>query len=160
MKQYQFEVLVNWVPGMNEQQVTEQLRLNRQDSGRQQVGGRSQFSLPQRLWEYLLDRSSIPYSVRWADLAREQQSALARNLCACSFSVQGKTTFKEEFVTAGGVSLQEIDHRTMMSKKVKHLYFAGEVMDVDGITGGFNFQHAWTSGYLAAASIASDESGL
>jgi len=90
---------------------------------------------------------------RWADVSAKEMNALVRTLLFCEFPVKGKTTFKEEFVTAGGVSLSEIDHRTMESKFHPGLYFAGEVMDVDGITGGFNFQNAWTSGYLAATAI-------
>jgi len=78
---------------------------------------------------------------------------LIKNLCNSEFNVQGKTTFKEEFVTAGGIRLNEIDANTMMSKKIPNLFFAGEVLDVDGITGGFNFQHAWTTGYIAARNI-------
>ena len=81
-------------------------------------------------------------------------TALAEALTKSIFYLNGKSTFKEEFVTAGGISLLEIDHNTMMSKKVSNLYFAGEIMDVDGVTGGFNFQHAWTSGFIAAKSIA------
>ncbi|HNU15149.1 MAG TPA: NAD(P)/FAD-dependent oxidoreductase, partial [Chitinophagaceae bacterium] len=88
------------------------------------------------------------------DLAVKEQNRLVRNLCNCEFEIKGKTTFKEEFVTAGGIKLTEIDPNTMMSKKIPNLFFAGEVMDVDGVTGGFNFQHAWTSGYIAAKSIA------
>jgi predicted flavoprotein YhiN len=92
--------------------------------------------------------------MRWADLPSKIENALIKNLVDDTMNVKGKTTFKEEFVTAGGINLAEIDANTMMSKKVPHLYFAGEVMDVDGITGGFNFQHAWTSGWIAANSIA------
>jgi predicted flavoprotein YhiN len=91
---------------------------------------------------------------RWADLAAREQNLLVRDLCASEFRIKGKTTFKEEFVTAGGIKLNEVETRTMMSKIVPNLYFAGEILNVDGITGGFNFQHAWTSGYIAASSIA------
>ena len=90
---------------------------------------------------------------RWADLPAKQQNILIKILCAQEFTVKGKTTFKEEFVTAGGIKLNEIDANTMQSKIVANLFFAGEVMDVDGITGGFNFQHAWTSGWIAGKAI-------
>ena len=93
-------------------------------------------------------------ATRWADLPAKEQNKLVKNLCAHELQVSGKTTFKEEFVTAGGINLTEIDANTMMSKKVPNLFFAGEVMDVDGITGGFNFQHAWTSGFIAGTTIA------
>ena len=91
---------------------------------------------------------------RWADLPSTEQNKFIKNLCGYECEVKGKTTFKEEFVTAGGIKLSEVDPNTMMSKKVPKLFFAGEVLDVDGITGGFNFQHAWTSGFVAAKSIA------
>jgi predicted flavoprotein YhiN len=92
--------------------------------------------------------------MRWADLPATVQNKLIKILCVQEFSITGKTTFKEEFVTAGGIKLNEIDANTMMSKRLPGLYFAGEIMDVDGITGGYNFQHAWTSGWIAAKSIA------
>ena len=92
--------------------------------------------------------------MRWADLPAKDQNKLIRNLIAYECSVKGKTTFKEEFVTAGGIKLSEIDFNTMQSKIVPNIFFAGEIMDVDGITGGFNFQHAWTSGFIAAKAIA------
>lgn len=110
--------------------------------------------MPQRLWEFLLHHSGVKDDTRWADLPARDQNKLVRNLCTCEFHVKGKTTFKEEFVTAGGIRLAEIDADTMQSRKVPHLYFAGEILDVDGITGGFNFQHAWTSGFIAACAIA------
>ena len=110
--------------------------------------------MPQRLWLYFLNECSINENVRWADLSSTSQNKLIRTLTAQEFRVKGKTTFKEEFVTCGGVKLSEIDANTMQSKTVPNLFFAGEIMDVDGITGGFNFQHAWTSGWIAAKNIA------
>ena len=92
--------------------------------------------------------------MRFADLPSKLENTLIKNLLDYTVAVKGKTTFKEEFVTAGGINLSEIDANTMMSKKISNLFFAGEVMDVDGITGGFNFQHAWTSGFIAAKNIA------
>jgi len=101
-----------------------------------------------------LNTSKIEEDKRWADISQKQQQSLMRQLIAGEFHVSGKTTFKEEFVTAGGVDLKEINPATMESKLQKGLYFAGEVMDVDGITGGFNFQHAWSSGYIVAEAVA------
>ena len=92
--------------------------------------------------------------MRFADLPAKIENVLIKNLVDYIVEVKGKTTFKEEFVTAGGINLSEVDANTMMSKKLPNLFFAGEVLDVDGITGGFNFQHAWTSGWIAAKSIA------
>ncbi len=114
---------------------------------------RNPFGLPQRLWEFLLEASGVDAALRWADLPAKPQNRLIKNLVAQPFTVSGKTTFKEEFVTAGGIRLTEIDPQTMESRLVPSLFFAGEIMDVDGITGGFNFQHAWTSGYVAARTI-------
>lgn len=152
--QYQFRVMINWIPDFSEISLREQLNGFRTQLSRQLILPRNPFSLPQRLWEYLVTKlAHVAPDRRWADLSAKEVNALVRVLLFCEFEVKGKTTFKEEFVTAGGVSLAEIDHRTMESKLHPGLYFAGEVMDVDGITGGFNFQHAWTSGYLAAQSI-------
>lgn len=150
---YEFQVQVNWLGNRNEQDVAGSLQDFRTETGRQLVDGKNAMGLPQRLWEFLTEQSGIRPGTRWADLPKKEHMALARNLCAYTIPVKGKTTFKEEFVTAGGVSLDEVDHNTMMSKKVPGLYFAGEVMDVDGITGGYNFQHAWTSGFIAARSM-------
>ena len=109
--------------------------------------------MPNRLWQFLLDQSGIKTEWRFADLPAKVENALIRNLVDYVVEVKGKTTFKEEFVTSGGIKLEEVDANTMMSKKVSNLFFAGEILDVDGITGGFNFQHAWTSGWIAAENI-------
>ncbi len=151
---WQFDLLVNWVPGFNEQQMAEKLQSLRYELASQKMINRNPFGLPQRLWEFLLVQTGVHEEKRWADLPAKEQHKLARNLCASSFSISGKTTFKEEFVTAGGIKLSEVNPNTMMSRKIPNLYFAGEVLDVDGITGGFNFQHAWTSGFIAAKNIA------
>ena len=119
----------------------------------QKIAVRNPFNLPQRLGQDLLQQSENNEEKRWADLPVKEQNNLIANCWMQEFKVQGKTTFKEEFVTAGGIQLSEIDVNTMQSKIVPHLYFAGEILDVDGITGGFNFQHAWTSGYIAAKAI-------
>jgi hypothetical protein len=101
-----------------------------------------------------MEQSGVNTELRFADLPVKAENALIKSMVDYVVEVKGKTTFKEEFVTAGGVNLSEVDANTMMSKKHPNLYFAGEVLDVDGITGGFNFQHAWTSGWIAAKSIA------
>ena len=111
------------------------------------------FSLPNRLWQFLLVQSGSNEEMRWSDIPAKVENALIKNLADYVVKVKGKTTFKEEFVTAGGINLKEVDANTMMSKIVPNLFFAGEVLDVDGITGGFNFQHAWTSGWIAAKNI-------
>ncbi len=150
---YTFTALVNWVPLQNEQGLREQFGQLRFDLAPQKIVNKNPFGLPQRLWEYLLEQSGIKPDIRWADLPAAGQNKLIKNLCAQEFAVKGKTTFKEEFVTAGGIRLNEVDANTMMSKLQPGLFFAGEILDVDGVTGGFNFQHAWTSGWIAAASV-------
>ena len=151
---YQFVITVNWIPEYNENSLRERMQKLRFDIATQKIVNRNPFGLPNRLWEYLLKQSGIKDELRWADLPAAAQNKLIKNLCAQEFSVKGKTTFKEEFVTAGGIRLEEIDFNTMESKKVPHLFFAGEIIDVDGITGGFNFQNAWTTGWIAAKGIA------
>jgi predicted Rossmann fold flavoprotein len=118
------------------------------------ISGRNAFGLPARLWQYFMEQCGINPDWRWADLPGKQQQKLVQTLTGQVFEVAGKTTFKEEFVTSGGIKLQEIDANTMQSRIVPNLYFAGEIMNVDGVTGGFNFQHAWTSGFIAGRSIA------
>jgi predicted Rossmann fold flavoprotein len=155
-RNWEFGIKVNWMPVYNEKDLQEKIQQLRIEIASQKISGRNPFGLPKRLWEFLLENSEIKNELRWADLPAKNANNLIRNLCNCEFQVKGKTTFKEEFVTAGGIKLNEVDANTMMSKKIPNLFFAGEVLDVDGITGGFNFQHAWTSGWIAAKNIASD----
>lgn len=151
---WHFDIVVNWTPAYNENSLRLFLQEYRQQKGAQKTRNKNPFELPQRLWEWLLETIGINAELRWADLPAKEQNLLAKQLTTHSFDVRGKTTFKEEFVTAGGISLSEIDPNTMQSRLHEGLYFGGEVLDVDGITGGFNFQHAWTSGWIAAGSIA------
>lgn len=153
-KNYDFKIMINWLPDYNEQQLALKFQSLRYDSASQKVINRNVFGLPNRLWEFLVDYSGIKEGTRWTDLPVKEVNRLIKNLCSSEFLVKGKTTFKEEFVTAGGIKLNEIDHNTMMSKKIPNLFFAGEILDVDGITGGFNFQHAWTSAFVASKKIA------
>jgi predicted Rossmann fold flavoprotein len=150
---YNFSVVVNWVPTFNENNLRLKLQDFRIQLASQKISNRNPFFLPNRLWNYMLQQSGINGDLRWADVPAKQQNLLVKNLSAQEFLVRGKTTFKEEFVTAGGINLSEIDASTMKSKIISNLYFAGEIMNVDGITGGFNFQHAWTSGWIAGNSI-------
>jgi predicted Rossmann fold flavoprotein len=152
-KEYTFIIAVNWIPAYNENTVREKIQQLRFDIATQKIMNRNPFGLPNRLWEYLLQQSGVKEEWRWADLPAKEQNRLIKNLCTQEFNVKGKTTFKEEFVTAGGIVLNEIDSSTMQSKIVPHLYFAGEVLNVDGVTGGFNFQNAWTTGWIAAKAI-------
>ena len=110
-----------------------------------------------RSWEYLLNKSDIQFHSHWNDIPQKKLVQLSKVLCGDVYQVKGKTTFKEEFVTAGGVEVSEIDPSSMQSKRHKNLFFAGEVMNVDGITGGYNFQHAWSSGMIVARAIAKQQ---
>lgn len=153
-KKWEFEITINWLGDFDEQRLKNQFDLIRKEIASQKIVNKNIFGLPARLWEFLAMQSGISNEMRWADLPVALQNKFIKNLCAYECPVKGKTTFKEEFVTAGGIKLDEVDANTMMSKRVTNLFFAGEVLDVDGITGGFNFQHAWTSGFIAAKRIA------
>lgn len=152
-KNYQFTLQVNWLNDMDADECDEVLKSLKQEHAKKTVSKKSPFDFPNRLWESLVTASGIDAETRWADLTRNQLQALAAQLTNGEFQVNGKSTFKDEFVTAGGVDLKEVNFKTMESKRVEKLYFAGEVLNIDAITGGFNFQNAWTGGFIAAKSI-------
>ena len=153
-KDYAFSALIHWVADAGEESVRAEFQKVRFASPTQKLSNANPFRLPQRLWDFLLHKAGIHADQRWADLPSKEQNRLVKILTNDEYAVKGKTTFKEEFVTCGGVKLAEIEPETMQSRLVPGLFFAGEIMDVDGITGGFNFQHAWTSGWLAARAVA------
>lgn len=153
-KTWEFGITINWLPHFTEQQLREEFKRLRSEMASQKMISKNPLGLPARLWEFLALQAGVKPGCRWADLPSAEQNRFIKNLFAYECEVKGKTTFKEEFVTAGGIRLSEVDANTMMSKKLPGLFFAGEVLDVDGITGGFNFQHAWTSGWIAAKTIA------
>ena len=153
-KNYDFTVLINWLPTYNEVTLKEKILQYRFELATQKIQNRNPFFLPARLWEYLLEESEIKEGIRWAELPAKEQNKLIKNICTQNFAVKGKTTFKEEFVTAGGINTEEINVNSMESKIQKGLFFVGEVINVDGVTGGFNFQNAWTTGWIAAKAIA------
>ncbi len=155
-KQYSFGIQINWLPEYREQDLRNDWLSYREEYAGQKIGNRNPFGLPSRLWLFLLQLSEITPDARWADITAKAQNKLITCLTAHPFEVKGKTTFKEEFVTCGGIRLTEVDPNTFQSRVVPGIYFAGEILDVDGVTGGFNFQHAWTSGWIAAKNIASD----
>jgi len=158
-KNYRFEIRVNWLGDQTEHSLREQIQSHREIAGSKKIKNKNPFELPQRLWEWLLDLAAIP-EIQWADLPTAMQNKLIQLLSNQLFNVEGKTTFKEEFVTAGGIYLTEVNHQSMESRIRQGLYFAGEILDVDGITGGFNFQNAWTSGFIAGKSIALEAENL
>ena len=152
-KNYQFIIFVNWLNDADKEEVEKKLRNLKQEHAKKAVSKKSPFELTNRLWESLVLASGIETETKWADLSRTHLQNLANQLTNASFQVNGKSTFKEEFVTAGGIDLKEINFKTMESKLHKNLYFAGEIVNIDAITGGYNFQNAWTSGFIVANGI-------
>ena len=144
---YNFTLVVNWL-ARRAVDVEEDLRSLATTHGKKQIGSHAQFDLPARLWKSLVNAAGIAEKQKWAELSRQQRTELVGQLTAAAFRITGKSTNKDEFTTAGGVDLKEIDFRAFRSKIHPTLYLAGEVLDVDAITGGFNFQAAWTGGYL------------
>jgi len=152
-RNYEFNIQINWLLNVTEEELKEQLVNIRKELGKQSVGNKNPFNLPKRLWEYQLQHAGINEETKWGELPATAQNKVINFLIRDAYDVKGKTTFKEEFVTCGGVKLSEIDPQTMESRVMKGLYFAGEILDVDGITGGFNFQHAWSSSFIASQSM-------
>jgi predicted Rossmann fold flavoprotein len=150
---YLAKIRVNWVYPEKALTILEGLKQLQKEKHKSLPYSNSAFDLPKRLWEYLCEQSEIPTHKPWAEISNKQLNKLAEMLVNSSYRMEGKTTFKEEFVTCGGVNLKEIDFKTMQSKLVPHLFFCGEVMNIDGITGGFNFQSAWSTAWVCAQSI-------
>ena len=148
-KSYNFSVQVNWANQPNYERVMQNLTELAKNSPKKQLGNIKPYDLPERLWVFLLDKVGFSKAKLWGELGKKGLNKLTNILTNDVYCIKGKTTFKEEFVTCGGVSLDSIDMKTMQSKVCKNLYFAGEIMDIDGITGGYNFQAAWTTGYIA-----------
>jgi len=151
-RDYKFQIEINFIKKSFEECLGI-LKTLKQDLARKTVFKSTQFELPKRLWHKLVLASNMDEETRWADLNKAQLETLASQLTEAIFNVDGKSTFKEEFVTAGGVNLKEVNFKTFESKRIKNLYFAGEVINVDAVTGGFNFQNAWTGAYIAALNI-------
>ena len=149
----EFEIQVNWLLDARAEDVVAELKELKQQHTKQQVHKYAQLGLPKRLWQSLVSSRGIGEDFRWADLSNRQMAEIAEELTAGVFKVHGKSTFKEEFVTAGGVDLKEVNFKTFESRIHDNLFFAGEVLNIDAITGGFNFQNAWTGGYLVARAL-------
>ena len=152
-KKYQFTIFVNWLNDIDTDDVEKILKNLKQEHAKKAVSKKSPFDFPNRLWESLVLASNIQEEIKWADISKIQLQNLANQLTNSSFQVNGKSTFKEEFVTAGGIDLKEINFKTMESKLHENLYFAGEILNIDAVTGGFNFQNAWTSGFILANAL-------
>jgi predicted Rossmann fold flavoprotein len=152
---YAVEVSVNWLGKTSAEELRETFSNHRAESGKSLIKNRVPAGLPRRLWERILETIAIAPETQWSQLTKDRENALVHQLTDCRFQVKGKTTNKDEFVTCGGVQLKEIDFRKMESRIVSGLHFAGECLDIDGITGGFNFQAAWTSGRIAGLAMVS-----
>jgi predicted Rossmann fold flavoprotein len=153
---YKFPLLVNWLPEWNAEKISAEINSRRKTQPAKFVVNAPLPPLPLRLWEQLVLAAGIPREMRWASLTKSQAHALAQRLARTEFSVTGKSLNKDEFVTCGGVRLGEVNFKTMESKICPGLFFAGELLDIDGITGGFNFQAAWTTGWLAGRAMAAN----
>ena len=150
---YNFRIRVNWLNRFDSEEVENHLRSAKLEKAKKKVSGSATMELPKRLWQKLVRAAGIDELTIWADLTKVQINDLVAELTSGIYKVEGKSTFKEEFVTAGGVELKEVNFKTFESKILPDMYFAGEVLNIDAITGGFNFQNAWTGGYLAAKAI-------
>ncbi len=150
---YHFNIEVNWLNTLSEEEVLDVLKELKNAQGKQTFFKNAQFDLPKRLWQSLVKSTGIDERLTWGEATRENLQNLANQLTAGIFEINGKSTFKEEFVTAGGVDLKEVNFKTFESKICTNLYFAGEVLNIDAITGGFNFQNAWTGGYIVSQNL-------
>lgn len=150
---YKFNIEISWLGEKTEEEVLEELKDFKNSHGKQTLYKYAQFQLPKRLWQSLLTASGIYETLTWAETTKQQLQNISNQLTKGIFQVEGKSTFKEEFVTAGGVDLKEINFKTFESKIIPNLYLAGEVLDIDAITGGFNFQNAWTGGFIVARNL-------
>jgi len=152
-KHYTFQIEVNWLDQVSKADCLEMIKDFKIEFAKKTVQKSNAFTLPKRLWQRVVQASNITEHTRWADINKQQTEQLASQLTEAIFNVKGKSTFKEEFVTAGGIDLKEINFKTFESKKHKDLYFAGEILNIDAITGGFNFQNAWTGSFIISETI-------
>ncbi len=153
---YQAQLSVNWLPSQNPEQLRQVLMDAKAHMGKRAIANYCPVDLPRRFWRYILSRAEIDPQHNWAEQSKKAINRLVQELTQGQFQIQGKGVFKDEFVTCGGVSLKEVDFKTMQSRLCPGLYFAGEVLDIDGVTGGFNFQSAWTTGWIAGQSMGCD----
>jgi predicted flavoprotein YhiN len=154
---YQGTLSVNWQPNLNQEEVRQKLLAVKNEWARKAIALHRGVDLPHRLWQYIIARVGINYEDRWAGLTNKALNLLVQELSQGQYLIAGKGVFKEEFVTCGGVNLKEVNFKTMESRLIPGLYFAGEILDIDGVTGGFNFQSAWTTAYLAGIAMATNK---
>lgn len=155
-KTYNFKLFVNWLDGKPEEQFKKEMLSLQKVNSDKMLQNANPFPITTKLWLFLLQKYGISAQLRWKEVAGKVLNKLVTAMLYDTYDVKGKTTFKEEFVTAGGVDLNEIDFKTMQAKSIPGLFFAGEILDIDGITGGFNFQAAWTTGFIAGKNAVSD----
>jgi predicted Rossmann fold flavoprotein len=153
---YEFPIIINFAGAFTRDSLLSELTIVREKNSRKQIATWSPLEMPQRLWERLVSSAGITPETPWAQIGKAALATLAASITGAEFQVVGKSLFKEEFVTCGGVRLKEIEFRTMESRRCPGLYFAGEVLDIDGVTGGFNFQSAWTTGWLAGQAMGTE----
>lgn len=153
---YKATLFINWLPQLKPEEVRQKLLAVKNEWGKKAMGLHRGVDLPHRLWRYIISRIGLTLEERWAELSNKTLNLLVQELTQAQYQINGKGVFKDEFVTCGGVSLKEVNFKTMESKLVPGLYFAGEILDIDGVTGGFNFQSAWTTGYLAGTAVVGD----
>lgn len=146
---YKAELSIDWLADLTPQEKEKKLLQAKQENAKKQLSTYSPYELPQRLWKALLLKAGVGSEDRYGELSKETMQKLLGHLSQDLYHIEGQTTNKEEFVTCGGVSLDEVNFKTMESKRISGLYFAGEILNIDGVTGGFNFQNAWTTGYIA-----------
>jgi hypothetical protein len=151
---YQAPLQINWLPNSNPETLRQQLLAVKSQMPQKLVVANCPVLIPRRLWERLVHAVGIGVEQRWAELSNKVLNALLQELTQGQYTIAGKGAFKEEFVTCGGVRLQEVDFKTMQSRLCPGLHFAGEILDIDGVTGGFNFQSAWTTGWIAGQAMA------
>ncbi|HAX80730.1 MAG TPA: aminoacetone oxidase family FAD-binding enzyme, partial [Cyanobacteria bacterium UBA11372] len=154
---YQTTLVINWLPQSNRENLRQQLLAVRSQLARRQIAANCPVLLPRRLWQQLVSYVGIDPEQKWAELSNKVLNQLIGELCEGKYQIQGKGVFKEEFVTCGGVSLKEVNFKTMESRIVPGLFFAGEILDIDGVTGGFNFQSAWTTAWIAGQGMSQSD---
>jgi predicted Rossmann fold flavoprotein len=150
---YQATLMINWLPEQQQEQLRQQLLTVKNEWGKRAIALHRGVDLPHRLWQYLVSRAHITPDIKWAEVSKTTLNQLVKELSQGEYLVQGKGVFKDEFVTCGGVNLKQVNFQTMESRVIPGIHFAGEILDIDGITGGFNFQSAWTTGYLAGLAM-------
>lgn len=149
LKNYNFNVQVNWINELNNEKIANSLRDIVKSNPKKLITNNRPFNIPERLWLFLIEKGELPHTKIWGEIGKKGINKLVSLLSNDIYNIKGKTTFKEEFVTCGGISLDDVELKTMESKVCKNLYFAGEVLDIDAITGGYNFQAAWSTGFIA-----------